>query len=81
MKTTIMYALTIAALVGCDPIYEPEVIKKSPSGITLIGSKANWRQMMADQTLAAKAAEHCRNYNTKAVLIETVDLGTTFECR
>ncbi|MBT3766623.1 MAG: hypothetical protein HOB79_06170 [Rhodospirillaceae bacterium] len=81
MKRTILYALSVVALGGCDPISEPEVIKKSPSGITLIGAKDNWRQMMADQSLAAKAREHCYIYNKKAVLIETPDFTTTFECR
>jgi hypothetical protein len=81
MKRAVLCALALAAIIGCDPIFEPEVVKKSPSSITLIGAKENWRQRMADQSLAAKAAEHCRIYNKQAVLIETPDFTTTFACR
>jgi len=81
MERTILFALAIVVLGSCDPITEPEVIKQSPTSITLIGAKENWRQRMADQSLAAKATEHCRTYNKKAVLIETPDFTTTFECR
>jgi hypothetical protein len=81
MTRTILCALTVATLVGCDAIPEPEVIKKSPTSITLIGAKGNWQQMMASQSLADKANEHCLTYGKKAVLIESPDLGTTFNCR